>query len=636
MGELAITNPLTIDGSTLLSSITIDAQQNSRVLNIDGPMSLFDVEILGVTLTGGSTIGDGGAIRNAEDLTIIDSIVSGNRARDGGGISHYQYGNLSITGCMISGNSAENDGGAISNRGVLIIIDSMIMGNLAGGEGGAIWNFDADVSVTRSTISGNQATGTGVTGGGVASGGGISNLFGGNVVIVDSILSSNKAADGGGIHINNANITVSSSTISGNMASIDGGGIYNHLGNLTISNSTISGNSSNNDGGGIYSDSVSQTTTIANSTVSGNTSANGGGIFNSRGLIVIRHSTITGNRPRFGADSDAGIVSVGATGTRTELYSTIVAGNNGGDVSFRSGTQNSFVSLGFNLIGTGNAVSAFTKNDLTNVVESLLAPLADNGGPTQTHALLAGSPAVDAGNPSATAGVGGVPHYDQRGALFARVFDGNGAAGARTDIGAFERQPNPLTGDYNFDGIVDAGDYVSWRNTVGSNTDLRADGDGDDDVDQNDHVVWRANFGRTLPVVAAGSGVAKLSETPTPVGFTTDTAIGASRSTSSPARDSRNNLALVKDPIVVPFDITESTSTKTLPYSKQEHLHAHRLTFVSQRDSLLALSLQRQFDRQSRRDLLFATSLSNDETALNDTDLGYHEIDQAFEGIGGD
>ena len=75
-------------------------------------------------------------------------------------------------------------------------------------------------------------------------------------------------------------------------------------------------------------------------------------------------------------------------------------------------------------------------------IDPLLEPLADNGGLTLTHALQAGSPAIDAGDPSALAGVGNVPLYDQREATFDRVVDG-GSGGARIDIGAYEKQSSP-------------------------------------------------------------------------------------------------------------------------------------------------------------------------------------------------
>jgi hypothetical protein len=134
----------------------------------------------------------------------------------------------------------------------------------------------------------------------------------------------------------------------------------------------------------------------------------------------------------------------------------------------------------------------------------LLHGLADNGGPTKTHALLTGSPAIDAGDPEAVAGVGTVPQFDQRGTGFPRVMN------SRIDIGAFELA---LPGDYNRNGSVDAGDYVVWRKTLGT-TGITAysgaDGDGDT-IDQDDYNVWRTNFGNALSPPGAGSGAGDAS-----------------------------------------------------------------------------------------------------------------------------
>jgi hypothetical protein len=101
------------------------------------------------------------------------------------------------------------------------------------------------------------------------------------------------------------------------------------------------------------------------------------------------------------------------------------------------------------------------------------------------------------------AGVGDVPAFDQRGSPFTRVFDGDGAGGARIDIGAVEDQPIPLAGDYNSNGSVDAADFVVWRKTLNSSVDLRADGDGDGVIDQDDYAVWRANFGKVAAAASA-------------------------------------------------------------------------------------------------------------------------------------
>src|SRR5262249_26301025 len=159
-------------------------------------------------------------------------------------------------------------------------------------------------------------------------------------------------------------------------------------------------------------------------------------------------------------------------------------------------------SLGYNLIGTGSsaALASFNKpGDHTGVLNPMLGALANNGGPTQTHLPLAGSPAIDAGDPAAVAGVGTRPGYDQRGDPYTRVWDGDGAGGTRIDIGAVEVQSLPLPravyGDYNADGVVDGGDYVLARKTVGASVTPYADADGSGNgiVGTEDTTVWRAH-----------------------------------------------------------------------------------------------------------------------------------------------
>jgi hypothetical protein len=145
------------------------------------------------------------------------------------------------------------------------------------------------------------------------------------------------------------------------------------------------------------------------------------------------------------------------------------------------------------------------------VIDPRLTPLLYNGGPTLpggsrilTHAPLPGSPAINAGHPATLPG-NGVPEFDQRGTPWTRVASG------RIDMGAVESQANPLPGDYNFNGIVDAADYSVWRDTVGSTNDLRADGSSasmagvpDGVVDAHDYAWWKANFGNVLEL-GAGS-----------------------------------------------------------------------------------------------------------------------------------
>ena len=139
-----------------------------------------------------------------------------------------------------------------------------------------------------------------------------------------------------------------------------------------------------------------------------------------------------------------------------EIYSSVVAGNSGSDLG---GVASSFKSDGYNIIGTGSGVGAFNQpGDQVGVTNPMLGPLSDNGGVLLpdgshilTHALLAGSPAINEGDLNAVAGVNGVPQYDERGTPFTRVFNG------RIDIGAFEyQQPSDL--NLVVDTLVDESD----------------------------------------------------------------------------------------------------------------------------------------------------------------------------------
>jgi hypothetical protein len=250
-----------------------------------------------------------------------------------------------------------------------------------------------------------------------------------------------------------ATLSISNCVISGNSNPYfcDGGGIYSY-GTLSISNSTIAGNASfgavgalvADSGAGIYND--GGTITIDSSTISGNIttdptyqSGDGGGIYN-KGTLSISSSSISANTTQnFYADDDGfggGIYnSVGATVT---LTTSIVAANlgrqynpSGGPAQDISGVVNS---LGKNLIGDSDGSSGWIGSDMTGSYTSLLDPkldpLADNGGPTQTMALLSGSPAVDV--PTCI----NSPSLDQRGV--ARPIDGDTDSVASCDIGAFE------------------------------------------------------------------------------------------------------------------------------------------------------------------------------------------------------
>jgi hypothetical protein len=240
----------------------------------------------------------------------------------------------------------------------------------------------------------------------------------------------NPIGPGGGID-NRGTLTLSNSTLSGNSA-IGGGGIYN-LGTLTVSNCTLSGNSASF-GGGLFNDKVGPAA-LTNCTLSGNSAArDGGGIFNLR-LLTVTNATITANRADADFDNSGQGGGINSAAT-LRLRNTIVAGNFHGAASGRDDIFGAAEASAFNLVGDGTGLTGISNNDANgNLVGTALAPLdprlgplQDNGGPTRTHALLAGSPAIDRGLAPGVA-----PDTDQRGV----------SRQGPPDIGAFEFLPPP-------------------------------------------------------------------------------------------------------------------------------------------------------------------------------------------------
>jgi hypothetical protein len=258
---------------------------------------------------------------------------------------------------------------------------------------------------------------------------------------------------GGGIANFGGTMTLTNSTVSGNTAN-NGGGIFNDFGGtVTLTNSAVSGNTAAF-GGGIYND-VSSTMTLTNSTVSGNT-ANNGGIFNFGGTLNLTSVTVTNNRAtNTNCTTCAGGINNFNSGI-ANLNNTIVAGNfnaNAGSPDFFGAISST---SSFNIIGNGLGTTGITNgtngNQVgtpANPIDARLAPLADNGGATQTHALLPDSPAIDKGNSFTLT-------TDQRG--FARPVDNltipNATDGDGSDIGAFEVQFAPTAATVAVSGRV--------------------------------------------------------------------------------------------------------------------------------------------------------------------------------------
>ena len=258
-----------------------------------------------------------------------------------------------------------------------------------------------------------------------------------------------SAGSNGAVHTVGGTANLFKSTVSGNL----GGGVFvDGTGVVGMAESTISGNSAAGDGAGVYCNN-SSTLYITNSTVSGNTTpGSGGGIaaFNTC-IVTIVNGTVTNNT----ADNDNNGSGVGggiynASGT-VGLYNAIVAGNfNENGVTDANDDVNGalFASSSYNLIGDGTGMTGITHASNGNQVgtgvtpiNALLGLLADNGGPTFTHALLTGSPAIDAG--SNTNANNEALTTDQRGPGYPRILDSADADTTQTvDIGAFELHPS--------------------------------------------------------------------------------------------------------------------------------------------------------------------------------------------------
>lgn len=426
-GDLDITDSVIVNGAGAGSTI-IDGGDLDRVLHILPPDGGdISVELAGVTIQNGTAVvfdpigagGTGGGIfiGRSATLTLTDVTVTANWASHGGGGIH-NGGNLTMISSAVTANAGGvalegEGGGGMLSAGTATLIDSVVSANTSQAPGGGI--SGGALTLINSTVSGNSST--------EFSGGGI---FGGDsVTLSGSIISSNTAKERGGGILGLGSITITDSTISGNTAALlDGGGIANDAGSLTLANVTVSGNSAETNGGGIANGSgdaspvVPSTLTLTNVTISGNDAGdNGGGIYNGGGINSATASLTSVTVASNGAD---GLFN--NPGYTITLTNTIVAGSEDGNCT------GAITSGGHNL-EDDDTCGLTAPGDLVNG-EPNLSPLADNGGPTLTHALMAGSPAIDAGDS------GGCPETDQRGVD--RPLDGDGDGDAACDIGAYE------------------------------------------------------------------------------------------------------------------------------------------------------------------------------------------------------
>ncbi len=309
-----------------------------------------------------------------------------------------QRGRDRATGFHVAG------GGCIASAGYLVLDDATVRNCYAGGEGaygGAIYAYS--LTMANSTLSGNLGYGVHEDAGTAAFGGA---AFVYTMDLVNSTVTGNRAE-----HLFNAART--NYDIGGGIISVRGG---------SIADSTIDSNTSYGRGGGIA---TFNPITISNSTFSGNTAqTNVGGALFVRwpATLDANNSTITANH------AQAGGGGLWLPTSDSSLESTVVFGNSAGTGYFADvqGRQALSISGTHNLVGSADPAVTLPADTLS--ANPLLGQLANNGGPTRTHALRGGSPAVDAGSNPAL-----LP-LDQRGASFPRVY------GAAADIGAYEQQ----------------------------------------------------------------------------------------------------------------------------------------------------------------------------------------------------
>src|SRR4051812_10653953 len=439
-GEILIGKSLTITGPG--SGIVIQRRTTDPAFRIFRIGAGFTVSLTNLTIRNGKVGGSGGGILNDGTLSLANSTVSGGSATQGGGI--YNQGSLTLTNSTVSGNSATaafNAAGGIDNHGPLTIVH----GTIASNSGLGIFNHNSFIA-TLSTTTAGQSSDCGIfndggtlrltsssvvgnSGCGIAANRGLTELT--QARVVDN--------GNGGISLGHGKVTLRRSTVIGNSTTGDGGGVSNFAGNLTILSSTIMNNSAAGLGGGIFNTvsdpfgRLSSSLTLTNSTVSGNSAASGGGIDNSDEFggaqMTVTNSTIAFNsatnggggiRQEDGSDNNNGVI----------FSNSLVAKNTAPTAPDALGS----FSASFTLVGkgTGSSITNTNGNKVGKVtpnataIDPKLGALALNGGPTRTHALLAGSPAIDAA--SAT----NCPAADQRGVARPQ--------GGGCDMGSYEKQ----------------------------------------------------------------------------------------------------------------------------------------------------------------------------------------------------
>jgi parallel beta-helix repeat protein len=471
-GNISLTKNLTIEG--LGASTTIiqaDATAGAATVPVfvvtnGANVTMRDLSVrYGVGSDGGGVAVLDGAV-TLEDVAVTSNAATGS----GGGIWVAAAGSLETIRATIEDNGSESKGGGVAAEGPVEMTDTVLMNNWANRSsgdvfGGGIWSA-GNLTMHSCRWDSNNVDAPGPESDGF--GGGIS-FHGPNLLIEDSLIKANsihadRSEFGGSVYLTGTGVaTLRRNTIRSSTAK-EGAGIYSTIETLTVEDCTISDNIAGDLGGGmLLSPPGSGVTRVLSSTIVGNEAEEGGGLYLSApARILITNSTISGN---IAADNGGGIY---ALSTGFEIANSTVTDNtadedtdgfgDGGGIFINSGEsaelRNSIVadnhdsssspqapdcagtlqSGGYNLIGSLGvplAVCTIVGDSTGNLVgaDPLLDVLADNYGPTETHALGPGSAAINAGDPAGCRDPDGVLlDADQRHAL--RL--------DRCDMGAFE------------------------------------------------------------------------------------------------------------------------------------------------------------------------------------------------------
>ena len=451
---------VTISDSFFSGNRTVKSDSDGGALYIrNGQLAVTNTIISANFLQGGSSQGAGiysyAGAGEQTTVTLTDSIVSGNTSigpfSAGTGISNWNS-NVTLHSTIVSGNSSlgtlSGGAGIYQAGGTLTIHDSLVAQNTTAGaysDGGGIANSGGTVQVNQSRILNNS------TAAGDVHGGGIHNLNG-NLQVRDSTIADNRVlgtnSSGGGVasltDLQGLTTSIINSTLSGNSATEAGGGIYNAGGLTKILHSTVTNNEATSYGFGSgvasYGNAATTRTEGHSSIISANlTQAPLAADFVDDGEVngfdFLAWQRGFGSTNASQADGDATGDQLVDGADLAVWQADFVLSPQASDVDRVGGAlQETFTSLDFNLIGVGLSAGAFNlSNDTAGVTDPLLGPLTNNGGPTRTHELLAGSPAIDAGSLSFNPNLFTPPLLtDQRGAGFDRV------SGGQIDIGSFE------------------------------------------------------------------------------------------------------------------------------------------------------------------------------------------------------